>query len=69
LTNETRQKKKHFEKKAMVISVISATTISWIQFDMMNQIIEGTTKANDTPNNHGYGHVESFQPPIIKEHL
>jgi hypothetical protein len=36
---------------------------------MMNQIIEGTTKANDKPNNHGYAHVESSQAPIIKEHL
>jgi hypothetical protein len=53
----------------MVLGVTSTTTISWIQFDMMNQIIEGATKANDTSNNHGYVHVESFQPPIIKEHL
>jgi hypothetical protein len=36
---------------------------------MMNQIIEGTTKANDTPNNHQYAHVESPQAPIIEEHL
>jgi hypothetical protein len=36
---------------------------------MMNQIIEGTTKANDTPNYHGYAHVESSQAPFIEEHL
>jgi hypothetical protein len=33
---------------------------------MMNQIIEGTTKANGTPNNRGYAHVEPSQAPSSK---
>jgi len=37
----------------------------------MNQILEGTTKANGTPNGleHGYVHAESSQTRTIEEDL
>jgi hypothetical protein len=37
-------------QKETTKGVIGATTISWVWFDKMNQILEGTAKANDTPS-------------------
>jgi hypothetical protein len=53
-------KKKYFQEKTLE-SVIGSTTISCVWFNRMNQILEGTTKANGTPNgiDQGYAHVGS----------
>jgi hypothetical protein len=63
-------KKKYFKEK-IVEGVTSSVTISWIWFNRMNQILEGTTKANDTPNglDNGYVHVGSSQAPTIEKYL
>jgi hypothetical protein len=42
-------KKKYFQEKTLEGVTGSATT-SWVWFNQMNQILEGTTKANGTPN-------------------
>jgi ABC-type uncharacterized transport system YnjBCD substrate-binding protein len=63
-------KKKYFQEK-IVEGVIGSTTTSWVWFDKLNQILEGTTMANGTPNglDQGYGHVESSQALTIEEDL
>ncbi len=42
-------KKKYFQEKIAKV-VTCFATISWVWFNMMNQILEGTTKANGTLN-------------------
>jgi hypothetical protein len=42
-------KKKYFQEKTTK-GVTSFATTSWVWFDQMNQILEGTTKADGTPN-------------------
>jgi hypothetical protein len=63
-------KKKYFQEK-IVEGVISSATTSWVWFNRMNQILEGTTKANGTLNglDKGYAHVGSSQAPNIEEGL
>jgi hypothetical protein len=63
-------KKKYFQEKTTE-DVTSSTTTSWVWFDNMNQILEGTTKADGTPNglDQGYAHAESSQAPTIEEDL
>ncbi len=63
-------KKKYFQEKTTK-GVTSFATTSWVWFNRMNQILEGTTKANGTPNglDQGYAHVGSFQAPNIEEDL
>jgi len=42
-------KKKYFQEK-IAKGVIGFTITSWVWFNRMNQSLEGTTKANGTPN-------------------
>jgi hypothetical protein len=65
-----KMKKKYFQEKTTK-GVTSFATTSWVWFNRMNQILEGTTKANGTPNglDQGYAHVGSFQAPNIEEDL
>jgi hypothetical protein len=46
-------------------------TTSWVWFNRMNQILEGTAKADGTPNglDQSYAHVGYFQAPNIEEDL
>ncbi len=44
-----KMKKKYFQEK-IEEGVTNFGTISWIWFDKMNQILEGTIKVDDTPN-------------------
>jgi hypothetical protein len=62
---------KNYFQKNIVEGVTSSTTISWIWFYRMNQILEGATKVDDTPNglDQGYVHVGSFQAPTIEKYL
>jgi hypothetical protein len=63
-------KKKYFQEKTAK-GITSSTSISWVWFDRMNQILEGIAKANGTPNGleQGYVHVGSSQAPNIEENL
>jgi hypothetical protein len=65
-----KMKKKCFQEK-IAKDVIGFATTSWVWFNRMNQILDGTTKADGTPNglDHGYAHVESFQAPNIEKKL
>jgi hypothetical protein len=55
-----KMKKKYFQEK-IVEGVTSSATTSWVCFNRMNQILEGTTKVNGTLNglDQGYAHVGS----------
>jgi hypothetical protein len=63
-------KKKYFQEKTPQ-GVTGFATTSWVWFNQMNQILEGTTKANGTHNglDQGYVHVGSSQAPNIEEDL
>ncbi len=63
-----KMKKKYFQEKTP--KGVTATT-SWVWFNRMNQILEGTTKADDTPYglDQGYAHVGSSQALNIEEDL
>jgi hypothetical protein len=65
-----KMKKKYFQEKTLE-SVIGSTIISCVWFNRMNQILEGTTKANGTPNgiDQGYAHVGSSQALNIEKDL
>jgi hypothetical protein len=61
-------KKKYFQEKTTK-GVIGFATTSWVWFDRMNQILEGTAKVDGTPNglDQGYAHAGSFQAPTIED--
>jgi hypothetical protein len=63
-------KKKYFQEKTLEGLTGFATT-SWVWFNRMNQILDGTTKANGKPNglDQGYAHVGSSQASNIEEDL
>jgi hypothetical protein len=63
-----KTKKKYFQEKTTKGVTGSATT-SWVWFNRMNQILEGTTKVDGTPNglDQGYAYVGSSQAPNIEE--
>ncbi len=65
-----KMKKKYFQKK-IIEGVIGSATTSWIWFDKMNQILEGTTKVDDTSNglDHDYVHRGSSQALTIEKYL
>ncbi len=42
-------KKNYFQKKT-IKGVIGSATTSWVGFNRINQILEGTTKVDGTPN-------------------
>jgi hypothetical protein len=44
-----KMKKKYFQEK-IAEGVAGSATTSWVWFDRMNQILEGTTKEDGTPN-------------------
>jgi hypothetical protein len=54
----------YFQEKTLK-NVTSFATISRVWFNRMNQILEGTTKVDGTPNrlNHGYVHARFSQAP------
>jgi len=53
-----KMKNTYFQEKT-IEGVTSSTTILWVWFDKMNQILESRTKANGTPNglDQGYAHA------------
>jgi hypothetical protein len=63
-------KKKYFQEKTTK-GVIGFATTSWVWFNKMNQILEGTTKVDGTPNGleQGYVHAGSYQAPNIEKNL
>ncbi len=63
-----KMKKTYFQGK-IIEGVKGFTTSSWVWFTRMNQILEGTTKANGTLNglDRGYAHVGSSQASNIKK--
>jgi len=63
-------KKKYFQEKIVEVVTRFATT-SWVWFNRMNQILEGTTKEDGTLNgiDQDYAHVGSSQAPNIEEGL
>ncbi len=63
-------KKKYFQEK-IVKGVTGFATTSWVWFNRMNQILEGTTKVDGTPNglDQDYVHARSSQAPNIEEDL
>jgi hypothetical protein len=65
-----KMKKKYFQEKTTKCVTCSATT-SWVWFNRMKQILEGTTKVDGTPNglDQGYVHVGSSQAPNIEDNL
>jgi hypothetical protein len=65
-----KMKKKYFQEKTAE-GVTSFATTSWVWFNRMNQILEGATKVDGTPNglDHGYVHTKSFQAPNIEKDL
>jgi hypothetical protein len=65
-----KMKKKYFQEKTTKGVTCSATT-SWVWFNRMKQILEGTRKADGTPNglDQGYAHARSSQALNIEEDL
>jgi hypothetical protein len=65
-----KMKKKYFQKK-IIEGVTGSATTSWIWFDKMNKILEGTTKVDDTSNglDHDYVHPGSSQALTIEKYL
>ncbi len=59
-----KMKNIYFQEKTLK-SVTSFATISRVWFNRMNQILEGTTKVDGTPNglNQGYAHARFSQAP------
>jgi len=61
-----KMKNIYFQEKTLK-SLTSFATISRVWFNRMNQILEGTTKVDGTPNglNQGYAHARFSQAPNI----